>query len=176
MWIYSDSFASSAPLLQIFASFFLLTMVLGSGINSTVLFAMQKDHIVLRWRTLWGLINVVLDILFVQLWQTTGVVIATGISTLGIIASEYGSLRAMIRLTYPALFLVKISMATLFSTLTMVVITQPGWTGLLFKGVLFGVAFILVLWLIKPFSQKDRELVGRFLPALERIVKPFETN
>jgi O-antigen/teichoic acid export membrane protein len=172
--IYSDSFASSAPLLQIFASFFLLTMVLGSGINSTVLFAMQKDHLVLKWRALWGLVNVVLDILFVQLWQTTGVVVATGISTLGIIACEYGSLRALIKFKYPALFLVKISIATAFSTLVNWFISTPGWIGLFFKGLLFTLAFFVVLWFIKPFSKQDRELVGRFLPALERFVKPFE--
>jgi O-antigen/teichoic acid export membrane protein len=67
--IYSEKYLGSISLLQVFGAFFLLTIILGSGINTTVFYAINKQKLVLYLKMSNIFLNIIIDFIFIPYYQ-----------------------------------------------------------------------------------------------------------
>lgn len=171
--IYSDTYLGSVNLFQIFAVFFLFSVVIGSGINSSVLYSINKEKIVLYLRSTMGLVNVMLDILLIPKYRAMGAIVATGISTVGIIGLENLFVRKYVAIKYPFIFLTKIILASLISFLISIFFMISNIFSLLLSIFIFVICFIVCIFILKPLSEDDVQNISRINASLGKIATHF---
>lgn len=171
--LYSSTYQGSSVLLQVFASFFLITIVLGSGINSSVLYSLKKEKTVLTLRIIMGLVNVILDFILIPEYKAMGAIVATGISTVGIIGFEHFFVRKNINIKYPVLFLIKVLVAASPALLISIFIPTKNLIWLVINFAAFGLIYLGFNLLTHPLSREDKERIGSVNPKLARLVSYF---
>ncbi|MBN1348784.1 oligosaccharide flippase family protein [candidate division KSB1 bacterium] len=171
--IYSTAFIESATLFQVFAGFYLLAIILGNGMNLTVIYALKKANLALKLRLIGGAINIALDILLVPKYQALGAIIATGISIVGIVALEHAFVRKYISFRYPLVFLTKIVLATLVALGTTSLFEISNALLLVLNIALFIFVFILSIYIFKPLSDQDKEMIRTINAPLGQLLKHF---
>lgn len=171
--IYSAVYQPSAFLLQVFACFYLISVVLGSGANSSILYAIRKENIVLYLRIGWGLVNVVLDLIFIPYWGPLGAIVATGIATVGIIGMEYIFANKYVGLKFPWTFFLKIALAGGVSIGLSQVLPHHNPVELIMNGMAFGSLFIILIYIFKPFTLEDFNFVNDKNLKFSKIIKYF---
>jgi len=174
--IYSAAYQPSAFLLQVFACFYLISVVLGSGANSSILYAIRKENIVLYLRIGWGLVNVVLDLLFIPYWGPLGAIGATGIATVGIIGMEYIFANKYVGLKFPFFFFLKISAAAIISIAFCQLFSHEALLEIIMNGILYLFIFLLSTFMFKPFISNDIRYITDYNLVLGKIVGYFSKN
>lgn len=173
-FIYSQAFAGSVLLFQVFASFFLISVVLGSGINSSVLYSIKKERTVLWLRAAMGTINVVLDLILIPKYRALGAIVATGFSTALIISLEYAFVRWNIKqIQFPVLFFIKILIATIIALLISCFVSILTLFSLLLNGSLFLLVFFGALYFMKPLEADDRKRLSAINSSVGKIARKF---
>lgn len=170
---YSNAFVGSTILLQVFGSLFLVSILLGSGANSTVLYSLNKEKVVLTLRAIMGSVNIVLDIILIPHYEALGAVIATGVSTVLIILSEYIFLKREINLNYPRTFLIKMFGASLLAMGAIIFVPIAGLLGLMAKLVISSIVFMVIIYVLKPFSYEDYGIAEKVFGTNAKYLKPF---
>ncbi len=170
---YSDAYQKASILLQMFGSFFLISILFGSGANSTVLYSLHKERTVLILRSLLGSVNIVLDIVLIPKYQALGAIFATGLSTVLIIIAEYLLLKKQIKLIYPKLFLLKIISASILALSITILLPSAGLWSLLIKLLIATMVFILVIYVVKPFDNEDYKMAREVIKPLAKYLRPF---
>jgi len=168
--IYTEAFLSSSILLQVFASFYLISVILGSGVNSSVLYAIRKEKIILYLRSALGLLNVILDILLIPYIGAMGAIIATGFATMGIISLEFRFVNKFIHLTFPLLFLSKITLASIVSLGIVQFISIANLFELILNGFSYVLLFLFFIFFLKPFSLDDLRQIKEINATLGKLV------
>jgi O-antigen/teichoic acid export membrane protein len=170
---YSDLYLDVVPLFQIFASLFLLSILLGSGANSTILYSLHHEKVVLYLRTIFGSLNIVLDIVLIPKYEAVGALVATGVSTIFIILSEYVFLNKKVKISYPFGFLAKIMLATGFSLFFLSIYSILNLSNLFLFTITYLGVFILSIYKLKPFNNDDQKIVKKISDRAEKIILPF---
>jgi len=170
---YSNAYIDSARLLQVFGGLFLVSILIGSGANSTVLYSVKKEKSVLTLRAIIGLVNIVLDIMLIPHYKALGAVIATGISTVLIIFSEYILLKKEIDINYPWTFLLKMCGASVLAMSPIVLVPVPGLFGLMLKLFISILIFTSIIFVLKPFTSEDYGMTEKVFGANVKYLKPF---
>ena len=147
--LFGSEFEKSAELFQIFAPFFLLSLLLGSGLNSTVLYSIHKEKTVLYLRILIGVINLVLDIILIPKYGALGAVVATGIATISIIGLEFWVVNKSIKLEYPLYFVVKLGVASIVGILVSRFFVADDLLGLVTSMLVFTAVYVATISLLK---------------------------
>jgi O-antigen/teichoic acid export membrane protein len=171
--IYSVAYQPSAFLLKVFACFYLISVILGSGANSSILYAIRKENMVLYLRIGWGLVNVVLDLLLIPRWGTLGAIGATGFATVGIIGMEYLFANKYVGLKFPFLFLIKIVGAGVLGIGISQLISYSSILELIINGFVFFLVFVLFIFLLKPFTFSDLRSINEIHQPFGKIVNYF---
>jgi len=171
--IYSDAYLGSVVLLQTFASFFLFAVIIGSGVNSSVLYSINKEKTVLYLRSVMGLVNVILDILLIPEFRAMGAIVATGISTIGIIGLENLFVRKYLPITYPLVFLMKIMLSAFVSLLISILFMISNLLWLFLNVLIFMICFIVCIFILKPLSEDDKRNILRINGSLGKIAAHF---
>lgn len=171
--IYSASYLGSVILFQVFASFYLVNIILGGGINVTILYAMKRGKLVLIIRCLVGLLNVILDVILIPHYQTMGAIIATGISIVIYVGCEYIFARRFVVLKYPFLFLLKIMIASVLALGCSYFVPITNIFSLLLNGLFFCIVFIATMFILKPLSAMDKKAIGEINSGIANLLKYF---
>jgi len=171
--LYSYAFVESANLLRIFGIWFLLSLLIGSGVNVTVLFALKKDKLILYLRFLFGIFNVVLDVILVPKYGATGAIIATGISTFFIILVEFLFAKKYTNFDYPLIYLMKILVASVLALAFLASFAIVTFLHLILISFGFGILFLTIIYFIKPFTLDDMILAQKINPLFARIITIF---
>ncbi len=172
-FLYTEAYLGSANFLKIFGLFFLMSILFGSGANSTLLYSLNREKSVLCLRSLFSVFNILLSIILIPKYQALGAIIAIGFSTLGIIVAEFFYARKYILIQFPFLFATKIALASsaALALSTLVGMHDTGYV--LFGSLVFGTAFIAILYVLKPLDEDDRLLLAAIDNRLGRISKQF---
>ncbi len=171
--VYSDAYRGSIPLLQVFAGFFLLTIVIGSGVNPAILYVIRQEKTELYLRLALGLVNVVLDLLLIPRFRALGAIVATGIATLTIIGLEYRFVRKFIQPAYPYQFLFKILFAAFVTVGISLVLMKSNLVELILNSIVSGFGFLGTLYLLKPLSTEDKQYFLQINPWLGKLAGKF---
>lgn len=117
--VFSNQYRESVPLLRAFLIFTILSVsFLGSGANTAVLFAIGKERVVFLIHLIFGVINILLIILFVPESGIFWAMIITGACLFSTVLSEFIFATRKIGIVYDFRFLFKI---VLISTLALLV-------------------------------------------------------
>ena len=153
--VYGEAYVQSANLLQLFAFLYLISLGLGSGTNSALLYSINKEKIVLKIRAVCGLVNVLLDIILIPIWGVKGAILASGSAIVLTIGAEFLFSRKNANLKFPARFVFKISLAAVISLVVSRLLPAQGLLELLVTLVIYIIFFILCLFLLKPFVKDE---------------------
>lgn len=172
--LYSADFIAAAPLFRVFALFYLVSILCGAGVNSAVLYAFEKQNTVLRLRAVFGVANIVLDIALIHYLGVMGAIIATGISTVAIIACELMVVARQTEMRYPFLFLFKVLAGSVAALgFVFLFIPSSGPVVLLFRGMAYLLALSIGLALLKPLDKRDHVFIDKAFHSVAVIIKPF---
>jgi O-antigen/teichoic acid export membrane protein len=174
--LYGNNYAAVGPLMAIFLIFNLLTRVAGSTIHQATLYVVdQPRHVVIsQWI---GLVLVIgCGVLLVPLLGAAGALIADGVAkaTTGILMLVFLIRKiprryALDLLTFSLRFLAALFLAALPGILW----HPTDRLMLVVSGGVFVVLCLVLLFLIKPLSADDMEMIGNMKPKLARFLHGF---
>ncbi|MBD3383437.1 oligosaccharide flippase family protein [candidate division KSB1 bacterium] len=172
--LYSDDFIPAASLFRVFALFYLISILTGAGVNSAVLYAFERQSTVFRLRAIFGTLNILLDLLLIRYWGVMGAIVATGISTVAIIAFELIAVRQSLSIRYPFIFLLKIVLAVGIGLLLIsLLISVPTPLLLIIKAFAYFGVVLAGLAMFKPFDRQDFDFIEKELQSIAFMVRPF---
>ncbi len=135
--IFGAQYAGAAPLLRIYLVFSIIGRFIGGGSNQSALYVIGRQRSVLLAR--WGglVINVLLDVVFIQVYGPAGALFGTGFSQLWVGIMEYLMLRAKVPVRYPSGFALRITFIAGLPAIVLLWWTPEGITGLVARCILF---------------------------------------
>lgn len=143
-------------------------------ISASFMTAMDREKQLIFSRFIFGLANVVLNLLLIPRYGAMGAVIGTGIAGILAICYEARILDKILQPSYPAGFLLKVFGASLVMGITVMLVRSrlgPGsiqaTMGALAAGV---IAYIILLILIKPLTEEVTEFLGNLKLPGKRLI------
>lgn len=170
---FSADYINSIILFQIFLSVCWIAKILGINANISSLYAIGRERVILWIRVFSTLLNILLAILLIPVFEIRGAIIATSIATLIHTILEFVFAKIIIKGRYPLMFALKIIVATLISLTLTYFIPIHRLGGLVAKGISFFIIFTCVQLIIKPFTEEDMEYIEKVHPKFRRIGKYF---
>lgn len=172
--LYSSDYQESIVLFQAFSSIYLISVVMGGGLNSTVLYAVRKENLILISRVILGLLNVGLNLILIPPYQALGAVIATGVSLVLTILVELVVLIRVVGVRFPAKFLSQILIAVGgAAAVSWKAVPAENGVQLIFHGVVFSIAAIVLLVWMKPFAKSEVDHLARMNAVVGKLVNLF---
>jgi O-antigen/teichoic acid export membrane protein len=165
--LYPSAYLSAVPILMIF--FVSFSVIKLGGITSTFMSAMEKEKTLVASRTIFGLTNLVLNLILIPMYGALGAAIATSIAGILGVAYESYVVHKLISPEYPTRFLGKIFLASLVMGIA-VLATKLLVTDSIFVLLLVGLFVYLVLvYLMKPISKVVLETMEQTGVPLKRF-------
>ncbi|MBN1542870.1 oligosaccharide flippase family protein [candidate division KSB1 bacterium] len=171
--IYSAEYEPAVLLFQLFALFNIGVVLLGSGLNSTVLYAIRQENRVLRFRLVCGLSNVGLNLFLIPHYGAMGAIIATGISLILTVLLEFRSLVGLLGIRFPGRFTTMVIFCSLVALLISSYLSTETLFGLVINLGVFAILLITLLFWLKPFSRLQIEILYKMNRSLARIISLF---
>jgi len=172
-FFYSVNYLPAAILFQVFALFGMASRLLGGGTHVTVLYAVGKERLALLLRLSAGLLNLILAILLIPHYGAIGAVVATGFSGVIIMILELNIVKRSLQAKYPTLFLTKIVVASLLSLGVVIFIPIINIYFLILTGIIYGFTWIGFLYLLKPLSHEEGDLLSKINKMIYKISLNF---
>jgi O-antigen/teichoic acid export membrane protein/ubiquinone/menaquinone biosynthesis C-methylase UbiE len=172
--IYSRDFLSGVIFFRIFGATLVATRFLGGGLAANLLSAMGRTDLILRSSVLSGGTNLLLAAMLIPFLGTLGAVIATSAGAIVIAAMHARYARSLVRVSFPWKFGFAISGLSLVSALAarMMFAVLP-WIGIAGMLAVFIFSFLILLFIVKPFSVNDYEHFRASSAVVSGIVRPF---
>jgi O-antigen/teichoic acid export membrane protein/O-antigen ligase len=168
--VYGPQYAGAASLLRIYLAFSILGRFIGGGANQSALYVISRQRAVLfaRWAGL--VINVLLDVIFIQVYGPAGALFATGFSQAWVGIIEYLALRPHIPLKFPGDFALRLTFITCVPAIVLLWWTPEGFLGLVARSIVFAVLFAIGLVTIKLGNADDLTDMINANPKLRKLV------
>lgn len=170
VFLYSLDFVDSAPLFQVFACFFLISLLLGSGNNLAVLYSLKREKMVLYLRGIMGILNVLLNLILIPRYNAMGAIVATGSSIVLIIAVEFVLLNKYLPITYPFRFLFIVLFATFIPIAGSALISNGS---IVLNVLILLLAFNIIIFVMKPFESDDLNIFPQGNDSFNRLLIHF---
>lgn len=172
--LYSNQYLPCIILFQTFAIFSLIgTGLGGGGNNKVVLLTIGKERLDLHVRISAGLLNLILDLLLIPRYGAMGAIVATAFSVLACGLAELLFAKKFIKIKFPVLFLGKVTLATLLSVFLTKIFPINNIYMLVGIGTIYGISIIAILFLLKPLTQEDKDILNRINPKLYTLLSKF---
>jgi len=175
---YSEQFLQAVPAFQLFCAMMLLSNgFLGGGTNQKVLYAMNKQSLVLLVIVIAGLLNIIIAIALIPRHGIIGAAIATCLAVFTWRFSEFLISVMLIKAKFPFLFTCKIITATLISYYSISqFIRVTGIFSIIVSGLVFSLIYIGVLYIVKPLSNEDLRGLSNINQKLVKYANFFSIN
>ncbi len=175
-FVYGEAFAGASVALSWYVAFFGLATVLGTDFTVSTLYILDRRDTALKSTLEGSALNVGLNLILIPRYQELGAVVATGtvmgymvIRQLAVIRRSL-EIRPVFRVVGKGL-LVALTAAAVTEFAARLLVDQVIWNA----GV-FGLAFVLILIWMKPFSPDHRRFVAGLYPRLEPLVRLVSTR
>lgn len=169
-------YSGATLLLQLFGSFALISTFIGGGTHITAFYAIGKEKTVLYTRILAGCLNLIFDIILIYYFGVMGAIIGTGAAGITVGCLELCLIFTKLRAKYPAVFLLKCSICTIFAGFVALGLMDSGILMLFLCGFIYYSVYLLSAWLIKPFEKEDVIHLSAVNSRLSRFLVPFCAN
>lgn len=173
-WFYGPDYLPAVGLVQSFFLFSLFARFWGGGANLTALYSLNQARVSLTIRFLTGGLNLLWDCILIPLYGAMGAVIATGGSNVcAIFLERTAFLRLLPTARFPwsclgKLFLAGLGAGGVIYSLGRHAVGFP-WL----EGIGFILLYLLFLYLLKPFTPQDGEVMARGNAQLGKWLRIF---
>ncbi|MEC7641803.1 MAG: polysaccharide biosynthesis C-terminal domain-containing protein [Nitrospinota bacterium] len=172
-FIYGDQFLAAGNTLSIYLVFVLAGTAMGSGFAASTLFVLGKRDVPLRATVEGGILNIILNLLLIPLYQEIGAILATGLIMVYIAIRQLFhihrnlDIHTLFPLVGKYLFLALVALAP-------AELVARVWVDHLFSNLAVYTATVLGLlaW-IKPVSREQAKLVTDIYPTMDHGLKYF---
>ncbi len=171
--LYGPKYSPVGQLFIIFLFFNILVRVLGVTIHQSALYVVGRPREVVLSQCAGLLAVTVLGILLVPHYGPAGALVADGVSQLVTGGLMLALLWKYLPEKYPLGFTARILLALVIAALPALAWHPASKTLLIVAGCLFLALAIGLLFIIKPLSEKDLQLIGEMRPELVRYVRWF---
>lgn len=170
--LYSTRYAGAVPALRGYAAFSLVLVLLGQGLGTQALYAMDRVRQSLAIRIFFGPANVALDWLLIGHLGALGAVMATGIcqglTSLAELVVCYRSLPGLVPLSFAA----RVLTGSLLAVLAASTVTGRLGGGALMAAMLVVPMYLGACWLLKPLDAEDLQILVRARsPLVHRLAR-----
>ena len=172
--LYTTSFADASGLLTCLSIFYLASAFLGFGVTLTVLLPLNQEKWVLILRGAGGILNLLLNIVFIPSFGIIGAVIATGISFTVLASAE---LYVMINITdfrLPLSFIAKFIPIVIIPALFTLLLDQTGLTMLIFCALIYAILVATLALFFLPLSHDELDLLEELTPRTVKIMRKYK--
>jgi len=150
--IYSDKYSAAIILFQVLLFYkIVIVNVFGSGLNISILVSIGKQKYVFINRIILGIINIVLNIIFIPKYGALGAITITGFVLLIIYFIDFVLVNLIVELQYDLAFLIKNTILIL-PWLTVIYIIN---LSINFNIIILSIVFFTGLMIIYYFFQKS---------------------
>ncbi len=170
--VFGERYRVVGVLLALFTLQNVFSALFGASICPAFINNLGRQNLMVRWRTVFGLLNVVLDILLIPPLGALGPVIATIIANLSAQMVEFWLVRELAR-DLPARYILKVSGAALVAGFVALLVNFEGVAGLAIKGGLYVALVLLFFRVLRPIDKGDRQILLNLQPRLARILRWF---
>ncbi len=170
--IYSSDYSAASPLLQTFATFSLIGRIFGGGINTSLLYVIDKATLPLIYSIIGGFLNVILNLILIPKIGAYGAIISTGVSNLLITYILFRYTLKFTNATYPYISILKILLISLVAGYLSSLYNGSSILSLLLMLLIYSLIFVTLSFIIKPFYNEDLKHFTA-IPLLHRCLKVF---
>lgn len=170
--VFGERYQSVVILLNLFALQQMLMALLGASVCPAFINTLGRQNYMVRLRWLFGLLNVLLDVLLIPSYGALGAVIATSLANVLTRAAEAWLVRELIA-NLGFAYILKIGAGVAVAGLLCAFIGDAGLVILLVRGTLFVLILFGIFYLIKPVEAADRLLITNLQPRLARFLLMF---
>lgn len=171
--IYGEVFSPASKLFRILVSFKMVYVLMNASFAMPVFYLINRKKIGLYLRILAGVLNLVLDIILIPKYGVIGAVFATGASIALIGVLEIGVVIKNIHARLPILFYLKIMVVFGLALLPTLLIDGETIFPIIFKGVIYSVNSVILMWFLKPIEEQDKQFVKSASEPLYKIIRHF---
>jgi O-antigen/teichoic acid export membrane protein len=171
--IYTEAYLPAAPMIQLYASFFILQRFFGGGIHITAFYAMEKAKVILIARFIGGTLNLIFNLILIPLYGGMGAIIATGFSVLVTVIIEYLCARKYISKIYPYQFIFKVSISIIAALSILSVIEVESFISIIYAALIYGLLLSLMFYIFKPFDKNDQNIIHQLNLSSFKYLKIF---
>lgn len=170
--VFGERYQPIVSLLNLFALQQMLMALLGASVCPAFINTLGRQNYVVRLRWLFGLLNVLLDILLIPSYGALGAVIATSLANVLTRSAEAWLVRELFAELGFA-YILKIAGGVAVAGLLCAFIGDGGLITLLVRSTFFVTILFGIFYLIKPMEAADRLLITNLQPRLARFIRLF---
>lgn len=172
--VYASSYRPVGRLLFFYAAFYCVIYLMGGGLNTSVLYVLNQERMILLLRLAMGILNLGLNYFWlIPRYGALGAVIATGITGVLVTVWEITLIGSRITIRYPVVFTLKVLSATVAAAFLSILVPFRGLPGLAAKGAVYLATVAALAFLLKPLGERDRELLDKAAPWLAWTARYF---
>ena len=168
--LFSSKYAAASELLIVLSFFYLLSAFAGGGFMVTALLPLNRERIVLYLRSGGGILNLILNFIFIPRLGIVGAVAATGISFFVLIFVELCVVMKLSGFKPPLSFICKFMPITVIPASLTLFLGQSRLVGLVLCALLYGVVVLKLALMFCPLEKHELSILEGFTPKTVRLM------
>lgn len=169
--LFGHEYGRAGTLLVLVCAFALVTSVFASPPSIAVLWALDRQPLILRVRIAAAVLNIALAVPLIERYAALGAVVATGVAGLATAVAEFALARKHARVRLELGFSTVVLAAGAIATVIGLVLTAAGTPGLVAALLASPAVFVGALALMRPLDAEDLEVLTRISPRLARVAR-----
>lgn len=168
--VFGSAYAPASGLMAIFGVFWLASSFLAAGIPLSFLLALGRQRQAFGIRASTGVLNVVLDLVFIPPLGALGAIVATGTANLAAHVADYVFAARLVKARFPWIFAIRVAAVGAVAAVPSFVLPRD-FLGSLVAAILYAGLFGAGLAVIRPLGPADVELAARLSPKVASLVQ-----
>ena len=170
---YGEEYVGTSLILQIFIISTFIRIIIGSSFCMPAFYLLHQKKKGVAVQVVGGVINVILDLLLIPLYGVWGAVTATAFSLVVTGVSQTIILSRKIEIFPPLFFTGKIILACLLAILPTLLLELSNLYTFTLAGIVYGVTFLIIMSVLKPLGNEEKEMVKAVNPHLAAVARYF---
>ncbi len=164
--VYGEQFKEAGALLSFYILFLGAATILGMDFVTSTLFILERRNTVI-WSNVEGsLLNILLNVVLIPLFQEMGALTATGISMVYMVLRQLYVIQKQVDVMPALPVLGKCLLFSIVAVLPAQAITLFIWDNIFIGVLVYLLAFVMLLALLKPFTREQSEVLKGIHPDL----------
>jgi len=168
--LFSAKYAAASELLIVLSFFYLLSAFAGGGFMVTALLPLNREKIVLFLRSGGGILNLILNFIFIPMFGIIGAAAATGISFFVLVIVELYVVMKSTGFKPPLSFICKLMPITVVPAALTLFMGQTRLIGLIVCAFLYGIVVLKLALMFCPLTRHELTILESFTPKTVRLL------
>jgi O-antigen/teichoic acid export membrane protein len=169
--VFGAGYGGAASLMRVYGALWLVSALMAAGIPLSLLLALGYQRQAFWIRAGTGLLNVVLDVVLIPPLGALGAILATGFANALAHLLDLAVVGARVGSAFPWVFAGRLLVASGVAYGAAFFVAGQGLLGELAAAVLYGLVFVGLLYLLRPVTAEDVELITRLSPRAAAVVQ-----